>query len=116
MPKQTLKNSGILKMTRVTTTKKQKESKKKSLLEHIPSRNPGQHSKLASDTLLEYIKTGDLGSFRKVLASHIMNTNKVELARKSGLGRQTLYDLIDPNHNFDPALSTVAAVIRGLAQ
>jgi len=104
-------------MVKTTTTKKQRDTKKKALVEQIPSKNPElQDSKLVSETLLECIRTGDLDSFREVLASHIMNANKVLLAKKSGLGRQTLYDLIDPKNNFNPALSTVSAIIRGLTK
>lgn len=43
-----------------------------------------------------------------------MNSSKVSLAKKSGLSRQTLYDLMDRNRAFNPELATVAAIIRGL--
>ncbi len=69
-----------------------------------------------SETLLECIRTGDVDSFRDVLASHITSSNKLRLAKKTGLGRQTLYDILDPAKNFNPALSTVAAIFRGLSE
>lgn len=70
---------------------------------------------LVAETLLECIKTGDLGAFRDVLVSHLMTANKSKLAKKAGIGRRTLYDLLDPKKEFNPELSTVSAVIRALA-
>ncbi len=67
------------------------------------------------NTLLECIRNGDLLSFRDVLVAHLMTVNKMNLAARAGIGRQTLYDLIDPKKKFNPELSTVSAVIRALA-
>jgi DNA-binding phage protein len=72
-------------------------------------------SHLVAETLLECIRTGDLDSFREVLMAHLMTVNKVAVAKKAGIGRRTLYDLIDPKKDFNPELSTVSAVIRALA-
>jgi DNA-binding phage protein len=44
-----------------------------------------------------------------------MTANKAAIAKKAGIGRRTLYDLIDPKKEFNPELSTVSAVIRALA-
>jgi hypothetical protein len=44
-----------------------------------------------------------------------MTANRAALAKKAGLGRRTLYDILDPKKKFNPALSTVSAVIRALA-
>lgn len=71
--------------------------------------------KLVSEALLDCIKDGDLDSFREVLVAHLMTANKMAIAKKAGIGRRTLYDLIDPKKEFNPGLSTVAAVIRALA-
>jgi DNA-binding phage protein len=70
---------------------------------------------LVTETLRDCIKTGDLDSFREVLASHLMTANKVALEKKSGVGRRTLYDMMDPDKEFNPELSTVSAVIRSLS-
>ncbi|MEQ1663816.1 MAG: hypothetical protein ABL927_00405 [Bdellovibrionales bacterium] len=70
---------------------------------------------LVAETLLECIKTGDVISFREVLVAHLMTVNKVDVAKKAGIGRRTLYDLIDPKKDFNPELSTISAVIRALA-
>jgi DNA-binding phage protein len=44
-----------------------------------------------------------------------MTVNKLKLAKKAGVGRRTLYDLIDPNQEFNPELSTISALISSLA-
>ena len=72
-------------------------------------------AKIVQEALLECIKNGDLASFREVLIAHLMTANKVQIAKKAGIGRRTLYDLIDPKKEFNPELSTVSAVIRALA-
>jgi DNA-binding phage protein len=72
-------------------------------------------ARLVSEALLDCIKNDDLDSFREVLVSHLMTANKMAIAKKAGIGRRTLYDLIDPKKEFNPELSTVAAVIRALA-
>ncbi|MGE3757070.1 MAG: hypothetical protein AB7H97_04900 [Pseudobdellovibrionaceae bacterium] len=74
-----------------------------------------KNSQLVIDTLLECIRNGDIESFREVLTAHLMTLNKAGLAKKAGIGRRTLYDLMDPNKEFNPALSTISAVIRSLA-
>jgi DNA-binding phage protein len=74
-----------------------------------------RNSKLVSEALLDCIRSGDLDSFREVLVAHLMTANKMAIAKKAGIGRRTLYDLIDPKKEFNPELSTVSAVIRALA-
>ncbi len=88
----------------------------KSLKEHVPfSSKELKNGKLVIETLLECIKTGDLDSFQEVLIAHLMTANKMAIAKKAGIGRRTLYDLIDPKKEFNPELATVSAVIRALA-
>ncbi|MEO5970629.1 MAG: hypothetical protein ABIQ95_11935 [Bdellovibrionia bacterium] len=103
-------------MAKTVISKKRKKSGTKSLTVHVPFASAElKDSKLVSETLLECIRTGDLDSFRDVLASYLMSANKVQLAKKAGLGRRTLYDILDPKKKFNPELSTVSAVIRALA-
>ena len=88
----------------------------KSLKVHAPFKNKElKDVELVIDTLLECIKTGDIETFREELMAHLMTVNKVKLAQKAGIGRRTLYDLIDPNKEFNPELSTVSAIIQALA-
>ena len=104
-----------IKMAKTETLKKQKKSVMKSLRVHVPFASKElKDVSLVTETLLDCIKTGDLDAFREVLAAHLMTANKVEIARRSGVGRRTLYDMMDPDKEFNPELSTVSAVIRAL--
>ncbi len=98
------------------TLKKPKKSEKKSLKEHIPFKSKElKNSNLVIDTLLECIKSGDAESFREVLIAYVMTANKTLLAKKAGIGRRTLYDLLDPKKEFNPELSTISALISAIA-
>ncbi|MEO5971012.1 MAG: hypothetical protein ABIQ95_13870 [Bdellovibrionia bacterium] len=107
-------------MVKQTPGKQPKRPGKKPLSPQVPfavfKNAEPKSSKLVRETLLECIRIGDVDSFREALASHIVNSNKLRLAKKTGLGRQTLYDLLDPKRTFNPALSTVAAIFRRLAE
>jgi DNA-binding phage protein len=103
-------------MAKVATLKKQKKSETKSLKVHEPfASRELKNSKLVIDTLLECIRTGDIESFREVLTAHLMTMNKTKVAAKSGIGRRTLYDLMDSKKEFNPELSTISAIIQSLA-
>src|SRR5581483_334956 len=105
-----------IKMAKVVTLKKQKRSATKFLKAHEPFASKElRDKKLVIETLLDCIKTGDLDSFREVLIAHLMTVNKMAIAKKAGIGRRTLYDLIDPKKEFNPELATVSAVIKALA-
>jgi DNA-binding phage protein len=103
-------------MGRTVTSKKQKKSGTKFLKAHEPNASKElKNPKLVQETLLECIKNGDLDSFREVLIAYLVTANKTNLAKKAGIGRQTLYDLIDLKKKFNPELSTVSAVIHAIA-
>lgn len=103
-------------MAKAKTSGKRRKSGTKFLKAHEPFASKElKDSALVSETLLECIKTGDIESFRDVLISHLMTANKSQIAKKAGIGRRTLYDLLDPSKEFNPELSTVSAVIRALA-
>ena len=103
-------------MRKIVTSKRQGKLGGKFLKIHEPFASKElKNSHLVAETLLECIKTGDMDSFREVLTAHLMTVNKVAVAKKAGIGRRTLYDLIDPKKDFNPELSTISAVIRALA-
>ena len=103
-------------MRKTGTSEKRKKSATKLLKAHEPFASMElKDSPLVAETLLDCIRTGDLDSFRDVLIAHLMTVNKVMIAKKAGIGRRTLYDLIDPKKDFNPELSTISAVIRALA-
>ena len=85
-------------------------------MEHVPfSSRELKNSKLVIESLLESIRSGDVDLFREILAAHLMTINKVALAKKAGIGRRTLYDMIDPDRKFNPELTTVSALLKALA-
>lgn len=103
-------------MRRTGTSTKRKGLGTKSLKVHEPfTAKELKNRKLVSETLLDCIKTGDLDSFREVLMAYLMTSNKSRIAKQAGIGRRTLYDILDPKKEFNPELSTVSAVIRALA-
>lgn len=88
----------------------------KSLKEHVPFKSSElQDVDLVIDTLLDCIKNQDLESFREVLIAHLNTVNKTKIAKKAGIGRQTLYDMMDPKKKFNPELSTISSLIHALA-
>jgi DNA-binding phage protein len=103
-------------MGKAVTSKKQKKSGTKSLRAHEPFTSKElKDAKLIIETLLDCIRTGDIESFREVLTAHLMTVNKSKIAHKAGIGRRTLYDLMDPKREFNPELSTISAIIQSLA-
>jgi DNA-binding phage protein len=103
-------------MGKSATSKRQRRSGTKSLKAHVPFTSKElKYSKLVVETLLDCIRTGDIESFREVLTAHLLTVNKSRIAKKAGIGRRTLYDLMDPKKEFNPELSTISAIIQSLA-
>lgn len=83
--------------------------------EHVPFQSKLlKDSKAVTEALLDCIRTGDIDSFRELLAAHLVTVNKTELAKKAQIGRRTIYDIIDPNKEFNPELTTISSLIRAL--
>ena len=102
-------------MAKTEILKKRKKSATKSLKAYVSFKSQElKDPHVVADVLLECIKTGDIDSFREVLAAHLMTVNKSQYAKKIGIGRRTLYDLLDPKKDFNPELSTISAVIKSL--
>ncbi len=103
-------------MPKAKTSKRQSKSATKSLKAHEPFKSKElENAPLVVETLLDCIKNDDLDSFREVLAAHLTTVNKMELAKKAGIGRRTLYDLIDTERDFNPELATISALLSTLA-
>ncbi len=103
-------------MAKKKTSRRHKDSNKITFEKLVPFNDPEfKDSKLVFEALVNCLKENDLESFRGILFVHIMTVNKMDLARKAGIGRRTLYDLIDPKKEFNPELSTIAAVLHALA-
>ena len=71
-----------------------------------------KNSKIVVKALVDCLNDGDTESFRDVLISHLITKNKVELARKSGVARRTIYSLFDTKKTFNPELLTLISLIR----
>lgn len=65
--------------------------------------------------LLQAIIEDDLDTFRDVLIGHLRATSKTRLARKTGLGRQTIYDILQNEAGFDLRVSTLAKLLKSLS-
>lgn len=103
-------------MGKVVTSKKRKKLKAKYLTVRTPfSSKELKDRNLVVETLLDCIRIGDIDSFREVLFAHLMTVNKTNFAKKSGLGRRTLYALIDNKKEFNPELSTLTAIFQSIA-
>ncbi len=101
-------------MDKAKTSKKPKVSSKKLLKEYKPETALLLNKKLVAETLVECLLTNDIDTFQDVLVSHLRALSKTDLARKTGLGRRTLYDLME-GKKFDPRLSTLSAILSKIA-
>lgn len=102
-------------MARTAILKKLKKSKRKLLTELDPLSSPILKNKqLTIKILLECIKEGDAEEFRDTLYVYLRATNKMDFAKKAGIGRRTLYDLLDPSKEFNPEFSTLSALFQAL--
>lgn len=101
-------------MAKAKTSKKQKISSLDTLKKHKTDTKLLLNKKLIVEVLIESLLKNDIQTFRDVLISHIRTMSKTSLAKKTGLGRRTLYDLIE-NENFDPRLSTLGSLLSKLA-
>lgn len=104
-------------MAKPKTLTKPKHSVKKSFLKTYKPfvSTELKSSNLVVEALLECIRSGDVDAFREVLTAHLMTVNKSDIAKKAGVGRRTLYDLMDASKEFNPGLNTISAIIRALA-
>lgn len=72
-------------------------------------------AKTIKPILIEALMEDDLETFKDVLIAHLRSLPKTELASKTNLGRQTLYDLIDDSKEFNPTLSTLGSILKAIA-
>lgn len=70
--------------------------------------------KLITETLVDCLMLDDMEAFRDVLISHLRVMKKTKLVQKSGIGRRTLYDLMDPEKEFNPRINTIGKILRAV--
>jgi len=73
-----------------------------------------KNKKLVRETLVECLLMNDMEALRDVLIAHIQSTSKTELVKKTGVGRRTLYDLMDETKEFNPGIKTVGALLNSI--
>ncbi len=98
--------------------KKQKQKQKKyalnSLTEFKVDEKIFLNRKLIAEVLVDALLTNDMATFQDILITHLRVVSKTKLAKKTGLGRRTIYDLMNEK-KFDPRISTLGALLSGLA-
>ncbi len=103
-------------MAKTKTLKKHKESKKTTFAKHeVSSSKELADKKLVREILIDALTHNDMETFQDVLIGYIRTSSKVELSKKTKLGRTTLYDLIDPDKAFNPTLDTIGKIFEELA-
>jgi len=95
-----------------TSARRRKSSK--TLMPHDPKQSL-KNSKEVLETLLHCLAIDDIEAFQDVLVAHLQYASKTDLARKTKLGRRTLYDLMDRKKHFNPTISTIAPLLKALA-
>jgi DNA-binding phage protein len=91
------------------------KSKKMALKKH-DTNNPGfKDARLIKQVLIEALMEDDIETFKDVLIAHLRAQPKTKLASETSLGRQTLYDLINDDIEFNPTLSTLTSILKSIA-
>jgi DNA-binding phage protein len=106
-------------MGKVKISNKRKKSSTKSkapiLIVHDPYDARLADVQLIKKAVLQCLVDGDIESIRDLLIAHLNTVNKLKLAKKAKLGRQTIYDLMDMNKEFNPSLKTLTTILNNLA-
>ncbi len=101
-------------MARTRTSTKRKTFSADTLIKFKPDRALLANKQIVVETLVQALLEDDIDTFRDLLIAHLRTWSKSKLAKKTGLGRRTLYDLMDKN-KFDPRLSTLSALLSNIA-
>ncbi len=106
-------------MDKAKISKKQKNSlptsKKAILYEHKVLDESVLDREMMRFILTEALIDGDIETLRDVLITQIRLHNKADLVRKTKLGRQTLYDLIEGKREFNPTVKTLSSILKAIA-
>ena len=102
-------------MLKAKTSKKLKPFSKNTLTSYKFNAKLFSDKKAIKEILVEAIASGDIETFRDVLIGYIKAQSATDLAHKTGIGRQTIYDMLKKPKDFDPQMSTVARILAALA-
>ena len=100
-------------MARKRTSRERNTSSLK-LSRHDPKKSLKDSNEIL-ETLLHCLAINDLEAFQDVLVAYLKYASKTDLARKTKLGRRTLYDLVDSKKKFNPTISTIGPLFKALA-
>ena len=90
------------------------KSKVIKLREHDPLANfTGLSRETLSEALVACLMEGDTQAFKEVLHAFLEANNKVQIAKKMGISRKTLYNLISDQGN--PTLNNIAKLLKAVA-
>lgn len=92
-----------------------KRSKKVVLYNHMIQDPKYINPETIKSILIQAIMEGDMEMLKDALISQIHLHKKTELVKKSKLGRQTLYDLINDKREFNPTIKTLSSLLRAIA-
>lgn len=99
-------------------TSKRPRRYSKGNFDHLKVFDPSkglENPKEILEALIECLKQNDLESFEDILVAHLRTVSKSRFGKKSDLGRQTLYDLIQGKREFNPTLRTIGGLFKALA-
>lgn len=102
-------------MAKAKTSKKPKKFSTKGLTKHKPNYELLSNPKILKEVLVGALMENDIETFKECLIAHLKASSKVELAKKTKLGRQTLYDMINGKRKFNPSLETLGAILETIA-
>jgi DNA-binding phage protein len=92
-----------------------RKSKKVILYPHNPRDSESIDINLLKSIFVEAIFEDDIEMLKDVLFALIRKNKKSEIVRKSKLGRQTIYDLINDKREFNPTIKTLSSLIKAIA-
>ncbi len=97
------------------TLKKLKPSLGATLKVHETPSKRLRNRKVVLEILIESLIANDLETFRDVLVSHLRAVSKTDFARQTGLGRQTVYDILRKTPAVDLRISSLGKLFKALA-
>lgn len=92
-----------------------KQSKKINLHSHKYLDETILTKKRIREVLVNALIEGDFDTLKDAIITQILISNKTELMRKSELGRQTLYDIINDKREFNPTIKTLSQLLKAFA-
>ncbi len=102
-------------MAKTKTLKEQRKSSKKSkviiLTKHDPYEINLANKERVKAAIYFSLLEGDLESVQDLLIAHLETVNKLQLSSTCKIGRQTLYDLMNKDKDFNPTLKTIVNIL-----